>query len=128
MLKYLLIILIILLLYFKTKFIMNIFDNIKLKSYQKNFIFIFSVSFLYFFPLFTTGSGRLVDYTTTHFSLLILSENLFSPYTFFTDLIGPGTKLPLGSGLYNFFPTSLFIQNYFLFFHIYNHFLDFIFK
>ena len=45
---------------------MNIFDNIKLKSYQKNFIFIFSVSFLYFFPLFTTGSGRLVDYTTTH--------------------------------------------------------------
>ena len=31
-------------------------------------------------------------------------------------MIGPGTKLPLGSGLYNFFPTSLFIQNYFLFF------------
>ena len=95
---------------------MNNFDNIKFKSYQKNFIFIFSVSFLYFFPLFATGSGRLIDYTTTHFSLLILSENLFSPYTFFYDLIGPGTRLPLGSGLYNFFPTSFFIQNYFLFF------------
>ena len=95
---------------------MNNFDNIKFKSYQKNFIFIFSVSFLYFFPLFVTGSGRLIDYTTTHFSLLILSENLFSPYTFFYDLIGPGTRLPLGSGLYNFFPTSFFIQNYFLFF------------
>ena len=95
---------------------MNNFDNIKFKSYQKNFIFIFSVSFLYFFPLFVTGSGRLIDYTTTHFSLLILSENLFSPYTFFYDLIGPGTRLPLGSGLYNFFPTSFFIENYFLFF------------
>ena len=100
---------------------MNNFDNIRLKSFQKNFIFIFSISFLYFFPLFATGSGRLVDYTTTHFSLLILSENLFSPYTFFYDLIGPGTKLPLGSGLYNFFqPVYLF--KIFPIFHIYNHF------
>ena len=83
----------------------------------KKILFLFFLLVFYiFFPLFTTGSGRLVDYTTTHFSLLILSENLFLPYTFFTDLIGPGTKLPLGSGLYNFFPTSLFIQNYFLFF------------
>ena len=95
---------------------MNNLNNIKFKSYQKNLIFIFSVGFLYFFPLIATGSGRLVDYTTTHFSLLILSENLFSPYTFFYDLIGPGTRLPLGSGLYNFFPTSFFIKNYFLFF------------
>ena len=94
---------------------MQFLNKVKLKSYQKNIFYVFFVSFVYLISLNITGSIRLTDYQTTHFSLSILVENFFSPFVFFYDLLGPGTRLPLGSGLNFFFPTGIAIKNYFLF-------------
>ena len=44
-------------------------NKVKLKSYQKNIFYVFFVSFVYLISLNITGSIRLTDYQTTHFSL-----------------------------------------------------------
>lgn len=74
-----------------------------MKTYQKDFLFLVSISLIYFIPLYFLGAERMEDYTHTHFSLKILAKNLFSPFLFYHDLLGPGSRLPLGNGL-NFFP------------------------
>ena len=86
------------------------------KKFQKkkifyDFIFLSFVLTIYFSPLVFFGLDRIEDYQFSHFTLQILSENYFSPFLFFYDLLGPGTRLPLGSGLIFFFPPSFFISN-----------------
>ena len=51
-----------------------------------------------------------------HFSLNINANHFFNPFIFYYDLIGPGTRMPLGAGLNYFFPTALFIKNIPLFY------------
>lgn len=87
-----------------------------MKTYQKDFLFLVSISLIYFIPLYFLGAERMEDYTHTHFSLKILAKNLFSPFLFYHDLLGPGSRLPLGNGLNFFFPPTLFIENIHLFY------------
>ncbi len=76
----------------------------------KNFI-IFLGSFLVFtIPILIYGVPDLEEHEFSGFTLKILSENYFNPFIFYYDLIGPGTTLPLGSGLFNF-PTIFFFEN-----------------
>jgi hypothetical protein len=81
------------------------------KSIISDFIFLVIIQSIYFFPLIIIGLDRIEDYQYNHFSALILAKNSFSPFIFFYDLIGPGTRLPLGSGLNYFFPPAIFITN-----------------
>ena len=53
-----------------------------MKTYQKDFLFLVSISLIYFIPLYFLGAERMEDYTHTHFSLIILAKNLFSPFLF----------------------------------------------
>ena len=62
---------------------MQFLNKVKLKSYQKNIFYVFFVSFVYLISLNITGSIRLTDYQTTHFSLSILVENFFLHSYFF---------------------------------------------
>lgn len=87
-----------------------------MKTYQKDFLFLVSISLIYFIPLYFLGAERMEDYTHTHFTLKILAKNLFSPFLFYHDLLGPGSRLPLGNGLNFFFPPTLFIENIHLFY------------
>ena len=79
------------------------------KSIISDFIFLVIIQSIYFFPLIIIGLDRIEDYQYNHFSALILAKNSFSPFIFFYDLIGPGTRLPLVSGLNYFFPPAIFI-------------------
>lgn len=105
-------------------------------SLLKDFIFLTSILLLYCTPLLLFGVDRMEDYKYNHFSALINAQNFFSPFIFFYDLIGPGTKLPLGSGLNYFFFPTIFIQNikvfyfttFFLGFYLQLNFLKKIFK
>ena len=81
------------------------------KSFITDFTFLVIIQSIYFIPLIIFGLDRIEDYQYNHFSALILAKNSFSPFIFFYDLIGPGTRLPLGSGLNYFFPPSIFIEN-----------------
>ena len=92
------------------------------KTLFTDFLFLAIIQSIYFIPLLIFGLDRIEDYQYNHFSVLVLVKNFFSPFIFFYDLLGPGTRLPLGSGLYFFFPTVIFIENLKIFY-----FLTFIF-
>ena len=82
-----------------------------MKTYQKDFLFLFFVSAIYLFPIFYLGAERMEDYLTTHLTLKIIAENLYSPFIFYYDLYGPGTRLPLGIGIDYFYIPILFVKN-----------------
>ena len=82
-----------------------------MKTYQKDFLFLFFVSAIYLFPIFYLGAERMEDYLTTHLTLKIIAENLYSPFLFYYDLYGPGTRLPLGIGIDYFYIPILFVKN-----------------
>ncbi len=72
---------------------------------------IFLSTFLSFtIPILFYGVPDLEEYEWSGFTIKILSENYFNPLIFYYDLLGPGTRLPLGSGLFNF-PTIFFFEN-----------------
>jgi len=81
------------------------------KTLFKDLLFLAIIQSIYFIPLLIFGLDRIEDYQYNHFSVLILVKNFFSPFIFFYDLLGPGTRLPLGSGLNFFFPTAIFIES-----------------
>lgn len=81
------------------------------KTLFKDLLFLAIIQSIYFIPLLIFGLDRIEDYQYNHFSVLILVKNFYSPFIFFYDLLGPGTRLPLGSGLNFFFPTAIFIEN-----------------
>ncbi len=92
------------------------YKKIKIKSYLRDFLFLTLVTFIYFTPVIILGADRVEDYKYNHFTLLIKSEYFFNPFLFFFDLIGPGTRLPLGSGLNYFFLPAIFIKEIKLFY------------
>lgn len=82
-----------------------------IKSYQKDFFYLAFVTLIFFVPIFFVGADRLEDTKYNHFSLLFQFQNLFNPFVFYYDLIGPGTRMPLGVGLDYFYPPAIFINN-----------------
>ena len=66
-----------------------------MKTYQNYFLFLFFVSAIYLFPIFFLGAERMEDYLTTHLTLKIIAENLYSPFIFYYDLYGPGSNKTL---------------------------------
>lgn len=86
-------------------------------STKKDFYFLFTIINIYFWPSFFFGNNVIEDYYLNHFSLLISSKNFFSPFLFYYDLIGPGARMPLGAGLNYFFPSSLLINNFGIFYY-----------
>ena len=81
------------------------------KTLFTDFLFLAIIQSIYFIPLLIFGLDRIEDYQYNHFSVLVLVKNFFSPFIFFYDLLGPGTRLPLGSGLNFFFPTAIFVDS-----------------
>lgn len=72
----------------------------------------FIISFLIIIlPIFFFGLNDIEEYNGSIATIKILQENNFNPLTFYYDLIGPGTKLPMGYGLINF-PTIFLISNF----------------
>ena len=71
---------------------------------------------LYTVPLYFYGVEGTEDYLHTHFSLKLLADNFFNPLLFYFDLLGPGSRLILGTGLDYFYLPSLFISDLFLFY------------
>jgi hypothetical protein len=74
-------------------------------------IFILFIFFLFSVPFIINGNNYYEEYSYNLFSLEIYSDNYFNPFLFFYDLIGPGTKFPIGNGLFFLFPTIFFIKN-----------------
>ena len=81
------------------------------KTFYKDLIFLTLIQSIYFIPLLVIGLDRVEDYQYNHFSASILQKNYFNPFIFFFDLLGPGTRIPLGYGFNYFFPTTIFIGN-----------------
>jgi len=85
-----------------------------MKILNKKKIITFSLSILFIvfflFPLLLFGVSDIEEYKSSGLTLQIWKENSFNPFTFYYDLVGPGTTLPLGSGLFNF-PSIFFIEN-----------------
>ena len=73
----------------------------------KNSIIFFRLFLSFTIPVLIYGVPDLEEHELSGFTLKIFSENYFNPFIFYYDLIGPGTTLPLGSGLFNF-PTIFF--------------------
>ena len=71
---------------------------------------------LYTVPLYFYGVEGTEDYLHTHFSLKLLADNFFNPLLFYFDLLGPGSRLILGTGLDYFYLPSLFISDLSLFY------------
>ena len=82
-----------------------------MKNYHKDLIFLVLIISVYCFPIFFLGADRIEDYLTTHLSLKIIAENFYSPFLFYYDLYGPGTRLPLGIGIDYFYIPIIFIKN-----------------
>tara|TARA_B100001059_G_scaffold236655_1_gene288734 strand:- start:650 stop:2680 length:2031 start_codon:yes stop_codon:yes gene_type:complete len=76
----------------------------------KNFVIFLSTFLIFTIPILIYGVPDLEEHEWSGFTLKILSDNYFNPFIFYYDLAGPGTRLPLGSGLFNF-PTIFFIEN-----------------
>ena len=89
-----------------------------LKLLQKEYFYISFVLIIYFSLIIFIGSDRIEDGNTTHFSLLFYSKHLFNPFLFYYDLIGPGSRMPLGTGLDFFFLPAFAIFNLKLFYFI----------
>lgn len=70
----------------------------------------------YTIPLYFYGVESTEDYSHTNFFLKLSSENFFNPFFFYFDLLGPGSRLSLGTGLDYFYIPSLFIGNLSLFY------------
>ena len=90
-----------------------------LKGFQKNklnLVVIILLSFCFFIPLQQLGVNHYEENVYHFFSLEVFFQNKFNPFIFFYDLIGPGTKFPLGHGLFYFFPSSFFIGSKTIFF------------
>ena len=87
-----------------------------MKTYQKDLLFLTFVISIYIFPILIVGAGRTEDYLTTHFSLDIIAENFFSPFIFYYDLLGPGSRMPLGIGIDYFYIPIFLIKNLKLFY------------
>ena len=77
------------------------------KHFYRFFIFRI-IQLIYFIPLLIFGLDRIEDYQHNHFSASILQKNYFNPFIFFYDLLSPGTRIPLGSGL-NYFSQQPFL-------------------
>ena len=94
----------------------------KLKIKINNNLFLSSLFYssifglFFFIPLKIFGINHFENYTYNFFNLEILLENKFNPFLFYYDLLGPGTKLPIGHGFYYLFPFSIFIDFKNLFF------------
>ena len=74
------------------------------------------LSILFIFPLLIYGLNHYEEYGYNIYTLEIFSLYNFNPFIFFFDLLGPGTKFPLGHGLFYFFPSSFLITNKILFY------------
>ena len=90
--------------------------NICMKNYQKDLLFLIGIICVYFIPIALVGADRIEDYLSTQLTLKIIAENFYSPFIFYYDLLGPGTRLPLGIGIDYFFPPIFFIKNLKLFY------------
>ena len=76
----------------------------------------FTITFLLLItPLFLFGNNFFETYTHSILNLKIISKYNFNPFIAYYDLMGPGISLPLGFNLL-YFPTSLIINNYILYF------------
>tara|TARA_Y100001970_G_C14256495_1_gene875877 strand:- start:6022 stop:8061 length:2040 start_codon:yes stop_codon:yes gene_type:complete len=82
-----------------------------MKTYQKDLLFLTFIISVYIFPISIVGAERTEDYLTTHFSLEIIAENFFSPFIFYYDLLGPGSRIPLGIGIDYFYLPIFLIKN-----------------
>ena len=79
----------------------------KNKYYLKNFFLIFFFSSFILIPLFLYGNHDIENYETNHFTLKINLQNFLNQFSFYFDLYGPGTSLPLDSGFLYLFPSFL---------------------
>ena len=89
-------------------------SNLK-KKRSLDFLLIFLALSTFLLPLNFFGFERLEDYYNNLFSLK-LSLNNKSFFMFYFDLIGPGSRMPLGYGLDFLFLPILFINNINLFY------------
>ena len=85
------------------------------KKLNINNFFLFSSFIIFITPLILYGLKDIEEYEHGILYLKLLESNNFNPFTFYYDLLGPGTRLPIGHGLFNF-PTYLFIKNYQIYF------------
>ena len=85
------------------------------KKLNINNFFLFSSFIIFIIPLILYGLKDIEEYELGILYLKLLESNNFNPFTFYYDLLGPGTRLPIGHGLFNF-PTYLFIKNYQIYF------------
>ena len=85
---------------YKKKKLIKIRDS----NFSKDFITIFLLIIIYFLPIIFYGNNFEENYHSNHFTLKLYLNNFFSPFLFYYDLIGPGTTLPLDTGLTYLFP------------------------
>ena len=86
---------------------------------MKKINYLYRGSILYFFvilPFLLFGNNYYEEYSYALYSINIFIENLFNPLIFYYDLIGPGSKLPFGYSMINFFPPSYFASNNLIFY------------
>ena len=97
------------------KLVQKYFD--KNISFLKDLSAISLILVLYLIPLNIYGYSRLEDYFSTYLGLNLALDykNFLIP---FYDLIGPGSKMPIGYGLDFLFPHSIFINNIKLFYFV----------
>ncbi len=97
------------------KLVQKYFD--KNISFLKDLSAISLILVLYLIPLNIYGYSRLEDYFSSYLGLNLALDykNFLIP---FYDLIGPGSKMPIGYGLDFLFPHSIFINNIKLFYFV----------
>lgn len=77
----------------------------------KNIIFFYApLLCLFVIPILIFGVADIEEHEGGLLSLRLFKENNFNFFNFYNDLLGPGTKLPLGNGLLAF-PTFFLINN-----------------
>lgn len=89
-------------------------SNLK-KNRSLDFLLIFLALSTFLIPLIFFGFERLEDYYNNLFSLRLSLDNK-SFFMFYYDLIGPGSRMPIGYGLDFLFLPILFINKYILFY------------
>ena len=78
------------------------------KNENKNFLItLIIINLLFLIPLYLYGINHYEESVYHYFSLEVLYKN---------NLLGPGTKFPVGHGLFYFFPSSFFIKSKLIFF------------
>ena len=68
------------------------------------------MSLFFLIPLKIFGITHFEEYSYHFYTLELFAENNFKPFLFYYDLLGPGTKLPIGHGFYYLFPTTILIK------------------